>query len=121
MRTSALFLMAAALVATTAMSMPARSAPASKATAAKCKKVGDTCLQSPLCLGGTTKANCTERCLNKQASCLRDAERTQKAARGADKGKLRVPVAKPTVQQPTKTLGTKSGPIRGGRPSQNRK
>ena len=121
MRVSALCLMAAAFVAISAMSMPAGSAPASKAAAAKCKKVGDQCLKSPLCTGGTTQSNCTERCLNKQANCLRDSATSKKAARGEDKGKLRVPVAKPTVQQPTKTLGTKSGPIRGGRPAQNRK
>jgi hypothetical protein len=113
--------MIAALVAMTAVSMPAGSAPASKATTAKCKKVGDECLKSPLCTGGTTKNNCTERCLNKQANCLRDGAISKKAARGEDKGKLRVPIAKPTVQQPTKTLGTKSVPIRGGRPAQNRK
>ena len=121
MRASALYLMAAALIAMTAMPMPAGSVPASKGTAAKCKKVGDECLKSPLCTGGITKNNCVERCLNKQSNCLKDGATSNKAARGADKGKLRVPVAKPTVQQPTKTLGTKSVPIRGGQPAQNRK
>ena len=121
MRASALCLMAAAFVAISATSMPAGSAPASKATAAKCKKVGDECLKSPLCTGGITKNNCTERCLNKQSNCLKEGATSNKAARGVDKGRLRDPVAKPTVQQPTKTLGTKSVPIRGGRPAQNRK
>ena len=121
MRASALFLMVAALVAMTAMPMPAGSAPVSKAVAAKCKKVGDECFKSPLCTGGITKNNCTERCLNKQSNCLKDGATSTKAARGVDKGRLRQPVAKPTVQQPTKTLGTKIGPIRGGRPAQNRK
>jgi len=119
MRTSAL--MVAAFVAMTAMSMPAGSAPASKATAAKCKKVGDECLKSPLCTGGITKNNCIERCLNKQSNCLSAGATSIKEGKGGDKGKLRVPIAKPTVQQPTKTIGTKSVPIRGGRPAQNRK
>ncbi len=121
MRASALFLVVAAFVAMTAISMPAGSVPASKGTTAACKKIGDECLKSPLCTGGTTKKNCTERCLNKQANCLRYGPPSTKAAGGSDKGKVRTPVSKPTVQQPTKTLGTKSDPIRGGRPAQNRK
>jgi hypothetical protein len=121
-------LMVAAFIATAAISKLAEAAPAgggvaSKATADKCKKVGDECLKSPLCLGGTTKQNCTTRCINKQASCLRSgtaAARSKEGRQGRPQARLRAPIAKPVVQQPTKTLAPK--PIlRGSRPGRNPK
>jgi hypothetical protein len=105
MRTSIRFLMIATFIATTMMSMPAGSAPASRATAAKCKKVGDECLKSPLCLGGTTKNNCIQRCINKQANCLRysSSSAVRPATKDGETGAtVRIPV-KPIVQQGVKS------------------
>ena len=129
MRTSALFFMVGAFVATTAMPMPAGSAPAggiaSKATTEKCKKVGDECLKSPLCHSSNqaVRQQCEGRCNNKQSRCVGYSPRadvrptTKEGKAGA---KVRVPVTRPVVQQPTKTVAPK--PIlRGSHPARNPK
>ena len=120
MRTSAILFIIAPFIVAAAMSVPAGSKPAggiaSKATTEKCKKVGEECLNSPLCLGGITKQNCITRCINKQSQFLRSGSAATKSAtegKGGGKREFRAPIAKPTVQQPTSAVAP--NPIPRGR------
>ena len=129
MHASPILLIAAALIAATAMPMPAGSAPAggiaSKATTEKCKKVGDECLKSPLCHSSNqaVRQQCEGRCNNKQSKCLGYSPRAEvrpTTKEGKAGAKIRVPVTRPVVQQPTKAAAPK--PIlRGSHPARNPK
>jgi hypothetical protein len=145
MRMSAILPFAAALIVAAAMSMPSGAKTISKTKAAKCSQVYDSCATSPLCHSSNQaiREQCRGRCLNRQAKCLGipifSGANATKEGKGGTKGRVPVtrptvrqptttvgtktgsPIVRPTVQQPTETRGTSSGPIRGGRPSQNRK